>query len=225
MLQQNIVTKTLIVNFITRQGGGYGQDVNDEEFKVYIPKWVVNSENLRIKDVITCKVGPNYPKMADVCPHMVKSLNINPTQPSDNGMQIIDQTDEEPVSKRSGEIVDIAPLTIAVADEAKDISEVDDVDIQPHNLTDMTAAELDELIVHAFDELPRLTYAEVFWIISGYPKMKLREMSIVQRAGYDRVGVRCSHLHKHGALACAELRKSEASGISKRVYALKIDDL
>lgn len=230
MLQENIVEKTLTVNFVTRQGGAYGYDPEDLNFKAYIPKWVVRQEKLQVNDTLHCNVGPNYPQMINVCPNMVKSLvddkpKHNWRRIELNEMDIVELTPEVPVAKPLANVVEITNKSPMKVIEVQDTSTSTSTDLAPFNLTDMTVKDLDELILTAFEELPRLTYAEVFWIISGYPKMKLREMSLVQRSGYDRVSVRCAQLHKKGALACAEFRKSENASISKRVYALKLDDL
>ena len=111
MLQKTIVTKTLLVNFVTRQGGAYGYDPEDQEFKAYIPKWVVRQENLKVNDKLHCNVGPNYPQMINVCPNMVKSLvddkpKHNWRRIEVNEMDLIDPTEEVPVTKPLANVVE-----------------------------------------------------------------------------------------------------------------------
>ena len=208
MLQKNLLKKTMMVNHVLQSGGAY---CTDQYINAYIPKALVQREALEKYDEIECLIGPNIPHMARVCPNMVRD--------------IIDADEDTPETN----VVHIQtpPPDKAIFDPFKDI-DVDDEVVEDETVLDLTETskeELDELIISALEELGRATFPNVFWHVTGYQRIPQKDMTLKQRAIYDRLGGRVKQLHVEGALACASLRKSANASIVRCIYALDISRL
>ena len=197
-----------MVNHVLQSGGAY---CTDQYINAYIPKALVQREALEKYDEIECLIGPNIPHMARVCPNMVRD--------------IIDADEDTPETN----VVHIQtpPPDKAIFDPFKDI-DIDDEVVEDETVLDLTEtskADLDELILSALEELGRATFPNVFWHVTGYQRIPQKDMTLKQRAIYDRLGGRVKQLHVEGALACASLRKSANASIVRCIYALDISRL
>ena len=198
----------MMVNHVLQSGGAY---CTDQYINAYIPKALVQREALEKYDEIECLIGPNIPHMARVCPNMVRD--------------IIDA--DEDTSETNVVHIQTPPPDKAIFDPFKDI-DVDDEVVEDETVLDLTETskeELDELIVSALEELGRATFPNVFWHVTGYQRIPQKDMTLKQRAIYDRLGGRVKQLHVEGALACASLRKSANASIVRCIYALDISRL
>jgi hypothetical protein len=218
-MKTKLTTKMMMVNHVLPAGGAYCTDNN--YFNAYIPKKLVNTHSLNKYDEINCVIVPNVPAMARVCPNMVLTIVGANDEVETNVISLTKRpTDIEPTTLPS-------PIIIEQEDDIEDVIIDNDLaeDVTVDDLSDVSTPELDEIICTALEEHQRMTYSEIFWYVTGYDKVLLKEMSEPQRAVYDRIGARCASLHREGALAAAEVKKFKLGSVAKIIYALDISDL
>jgi len=218
-MKTKLTTKMMMVNHVLPAGGAYCTDNN--YFNAYIPKKLVNMHSLNKYDEINCVIVPNVPAMARVCPNMVLTIVGANDEVETNVISLTKRsTDIEPTTLPS-------PTIIVREDDIEDVIIDNDLaeDVTVDDLSDVPTSELDEIICTALEEHQRMTYSEIFWYVTGYDKVLLKDMSEQQRAIYDRIGARCSSLHREGALAAAEVKKIKLGSVAKIIYALDIADL
>ena len=215
-MQTKINTKMMMVNHVLPAGGAYCTDKN--YFNAYIPKKLVSKHNLNKYDQINCVIVPNVPSMVRVCPNMVLTIVGTDEEVETNVISLANKvTDAE-------RKVSPPPVVFGDEDEVEEVID-DNEDITTDDLTDISTPELDEIIFTALEEHQRMTYSEIFWCVTGYDKVLLKEMSLQQRAIYDRIGARCATLHREGTLAAAEVKKFKLGSVAKIIYALDMGDL
>mgnify|MGYP003344243599 CR=1 FL=1 len=210
-----LTTKMMMVNHVLPAGGAYCTDNN--HFNAYVPKALVSKHSLEKYDEINCIIVPNVPQMRRVCPNMVLEIVANNADVETNIIPLSKKpTDSEPKT---------LPNPILFGDEDDEDVIDDNEDVTTDDLDNVPTPELDEMIFEALEEKQRMTYSEIFWHITGYDKTRLKEMTLHQRAIYDRVGARCASLHREGVLAAAEVKKFKLGSVAKIIYALEMADL